>query len=144
MPRRPRSALDGYRFFHAYCRGVDGALIFRDDVDRVDWVSLLVRTVEHFRWQLWTYCLMSNHLHIVVETNLDGLSRGMHRLNGTYAQRFNRRHKRRGHLFQERFSVRAIGSEEQLLVTCRYVLDNPVRAGLCDEAREWPWSAAAW
>jgi REP element-mobilizing transposase RayT len=144
MPRSPRCTLDDYRFFHAYCRGVDGALLFRDDVDRVNWVSLLARTVDHFRWQLWTYCLMTNHLHLVVETNLDGLSRGMHRLNGTYAQRFNRRHERTGHLFQNRFSVRAIDSERQLLATCAYVLDNPVRAGVCDGAREWPWSGAAW
>ena len=143
MPRTPRSVLGEYRFFHAYCRGVDGVSIFHDDADRLDWISLLVRTGERFRWRLWTYCLMTNHFHLVLETELEELSRGMHRLNGTYAQRFNRRHRRTGHLFQDRFAVRAITNERRLVATCAYVLDNPVRAGLCSSADDWPWSAAA-
>jgi REP-associated tyrosine transposase len=144
VSRSPRRNLAEYRFFHAYCRGVDGTEIFRDDTDRLNWVSVLARTVDRFHWQLWTYCLMTNHFHVVVEAQLDALSSGMHRLNGTYAQRFNRRHKRTGHLFQDRYAVRAIDNERRLVATCAYVLDNPVRAGLCDGADDWPWSAAAW
>ena len=67
----------------------------------------------------------------------------MHRLNGLYAQRFNRRHDRTGHLFQGRFGLRAIDDETLLLDTCEYVLQNPVRAGLCEAAEAWPWSAIA-
>ena len=141
VSRAPRSTLDEYRFFHAYCRGVDGMPIVRDDKDRLNWVSLLTRTSEQFRWRLWTYCLLTNHFHLVVEAALDDLSGGMHRLNGMYAQRFNRRHKRTGHLFSDRFGVRAIDNEKQLIGTCNYVRANPVRAGLCDEPEGWPWSA---
>jgi putative transposase len=141
MARGPRSNFDENRFFHVYGRGVDGTAIFRDDSDRLLWVSMLARTVDRFHWKLWTYCLMTNHFHLAVEAALDDLSRGMHRLNGVYAQRFNRRHKRTGHLFQGRFGLRAIEDETRLISTCEYIRNNPIRAGLCDCADDWPWSA---
>jgi REP element-mobilizing transposase RayT len=142
VARPARSIYQGHRFFHAYSRGVDRMAISRDDGDRKTWVSLLARTTERFGWKVWTYCLMPNHFHLVVEAELDDLSDGMHWLNGVYAQRFNRRHKRTGHVFQGRFNVRVIADEARMLPTCEYVLDNPVRAGLCDCAEEWPWSGA--
>ena len=117
--------------------------ITRDDADRVAWLSILDRTVHRFDLGLRAYCLMPNHFHLVFEADLDDLSRGMHRLNGLYAQRFNRRHDRTGHLFQGRFGLRAIDDETLLLDTCEYVLQNPVRAGLCEAAEAWPWSAIA-
>jgi putative transposase len=143
MPRAPRSNLADYRFFHAYGRGVDRVAICRDDADRYAWVSMLERTIDRFGWDFKTYCLMPNHFHVVVEAALHDLSRGMHQLNGIYAQRFNRRHDRTGHLFQARFGVRVIEEEDYLLEVCAYVLENPVRAGLCASADEWPWSASA-
>jgi putative transposase len=141
MARAPRSYLADYRFFHAYARGVDRMAISRDDFDRAAWVALLERAVRRFELTIHTYCLMPNHFHLVVESELNDLSRGMHHLNGVYAQRFNRRHERSGHLFQERFGVRAIGDEAYLYGACAYVLDNPVRAGLCESPDDWPWSA---
>ena len=141
MPRGPRSNLADYAFFHAYARGVDRMAISRDDADRVAWVALLERAVDRFELTIHTYCLMPNHFHLVVESELNDLSSGMHHLNGIYAQRFNRRHERSGHLFQERFGVRAIDDETYLYGACAYVLDNPVRAGLCESADDWPWSA---
>ena len=67
----------------------------------------------------------------------------MRRLNGSYARRFNKRRGRRGHLFDERFSSYALRDERHLAAAVEYVLQNPVRAGLCAEPREWQWSAAA-
>jgi len=87
------------------------------------------------------YCLMPNHFHLVLEGKLDNVSAGMHQLNGLYATRFNRRHERTGHLFQGRFGLRVIEDESYLEDACRYVLENPVRAGLCERAEDWPWSA---
>jgi REP element-mobilizing transposase RayT len=141
MPRGPRSNLAEYRFFHAYARGVDRMAISRDDADRTAWVALLARTVRRFALTFHAYCLMPNHFHLVVESELDDLSRGMHHLNGLYAQRFNRRHERSGHLFQGRFGIRVIESEEYLHGACAYVVENPVRAGLCELPADWPWSA---
>ena len=67
----------------------------------------------------------------------------MRRLNGTYARRFNARHERRGHLFEGRFSAWVVRDEEHLEATLRYVLDNPRRAGLCEDGNDWPWLWAA-
>jgi REP element-mobilizing transposase RayT len=85
---------------------------------------------------------MPNHYHLVVATLRSNLSDGLHRLNGVYAQRFNQRHKRTGHLFGDRFSSHVVDSEDHLAAACEYVLENPVRARLCERADEWPWSAS--
>jgi REP element-mobilizing transposase RayT len=102
-----------------------------DDTDRRRWLQLLARTASRFRWRIHVYCLLDNHFHLVVEGTLEDVSLGMHRLGGVYAQRFNERHDRVGHLYQERFHAKVIRDEEHLEDACTYVLANPVRAGLC-------------
>jgi hypothetical protein len=84
---------------------------------------------------------MSNHYHLVVETPEQNLSRGIHWLNQCYAQHFNRRHDRVGHLFQGRFKGILVERESHLLELMRYVVLNPVRAGLVDSASDYPWSS---
>ncbi len=86
---------------------------------------------------------MGNHYHVVVETTRLRLSRGMQRLNGRYAEAFNKKYERTGHLFGGRFTVRLIEDERRLARVCGYVLANPVRAGLCESPADWwPWSAS--
>jgi putative transposase len=86
---------------------------------------------------------MGNPYHLILRARRADLSAGMRRLNGVYAQRFNRRYGRRGHLFGDRFASWVIGSEEHLTAAVGYVLLNPVRAGLCGRAEDWPWSGVA-
>lgn len=139
VPRRPRSELeDG--FFHITARAVEGDVLFRDDVDRVDFIEQLARTARAFLWGCHAYCLMTTHYHLLLETSRESLSQGMHRLNGLYAQGFNARHARRGHVFEGRFQAYVIDSEAHFAAAVEYVLNNPVRAGLCASAGEWPWS----
>jgi putative transposase len=139
MARQPRSELpDG--FFHVTARGVAGGDLFRDDVDRALFVELLARAGITFRWACHAYCLMTTHYHLLIESSRPALSHGMHRLNGLYAQNFNARHGRRGHLFEERFSAYVIEGDAYLENACYYVLHNPVRAGLCESAEDWPWN----
>lgn len=139
MPRRPRRNLpSGY--FHITSRGVAGEAIFRDDLDRRRFVLLLEQTSALWSWRLITWCLMGTHYHLVVESKREQMSRAVHRLNGLHAQAFNRRHLRRGHLFEGRFSSWVIEDEEHLAATIAYVLENPLRAGLCTDSREWLWS----
>ncbi len=114
--------------------------IFRDDFDRAAFRELLIRAGERFALRFDAWCLMTTHFHIVAAATQPALSRAMHRLNGLYAQRFNRRYERSGHLFENRFSARVLDSEKHWENACRYVLDNPVDAGLCASAGEWPWS----
>jgi putative transposase len=142
MPRRPRRDLpDG--IFHVTSRGVARALIFRDSFDYVALRAQLREVIRKFGWNVYAYCLMPNHYHLVLETDRQHLSAGMHRLNGLYAQRFNRRHGRVGHVFQNRFTAFLVESDEHLFAAIAYVADNPVRAGLCEEAADWPWGGTA-
>jgi putative transposase len=129
---------DGY--FHVVSRAVFGAEVFRDNLDRSRFLSLLEDSEKRVRWRCLAYCLMTTHYHLVVEARTRQLSVGMQLLNGRYALGFNRRHKRYGALFAERYSLRVVESEEYLFEACAYVVLNPVKARLCDQADEWPWS----
>ncbi|MBD0347962.1 MAG: transposase [Thermoleophilia bacterium] len=143
MPRLPRrELLPQHGFFHITARGVAEEAIFRDDADRVVFLALLGGTVGRFHWRSHSFCLMSTHYHLVIEAQRALLSAGLHRLNGIYAQHFNRRHGRRGHLFADRFAAWLIESEEHLYAACRYLLLNPVRAGLCHDPAAYLWSGS--
>ncbi len=124
-------------------RGAGGAHIFVVDLDRVDFLALLEATRRHCGWNIHAHCLMGTHYHLVVESTRTQLSAGMQRLNGVYALRFNRRHARKGHLFAERFSSYALRDERHLEAAIDYILQNPVKAGVCTDTRDWPWAAAA-
>jgi putative transposase len=141
VPRLLRTTLpDGY--FHAYSRAVYGARLYADEQDSRLFMKMLLATARRRTWELHAVCLMGTHYHLVLRTTVACLSAGMHWLNGVYAQRFNRRHGRYGHLFAARYDARTIETEEYLERACEYVLLNPVRAGLCKDAAEWPWSGS--
>jgi len=127
--------------YHVYARGNRRQEIARDDADRLLLLAVAENVVAQFGWYCHAYCLMTNHYHFLFETPAPDLSQGMQRLNGIYAQLFNRRHGLDGHLFQGRFGGRLIESNWHLIELSRYVVLNPVRAGICDEAGDWPWSS---
>jgi len=97
--------------------------------------------VERYRWVVHAYCLMSNHYHLLIETPQANLSAGMRQVNGVYTQRFNRRYKREGYLFQGRYKACLVEKEAYLLELSRYIVLNPVRAGMVGRLEEWPWSS---
>ena len=139
VPRVLRTSLpDGY--FHVISRGVDGCSIFRDDDDRRKFLALVRTCVETYGWTIHALCLMTTHYHLVLHSTRRDLSRGLQRLNGCYGQGFNERHGRFGHLFADRFTSRSIEAERYLAEACRYVVENPVRAGLCATVEDWPWA----
>jgi REP element-mobilizing transposase RayT len=139
VPRRARADLPS-GIYHVTNRGIDDAAIYLDDIDRKTFLTLLGRVVGRHDWTCHAFCLMTTHYHLIVETDHSRLSQGMRRLNGGYAQSFNERHDRRGHLFGSRYSVYVIDREGHFEKSCLYVLENPVRAGLCEVPSEWPWS----
>jgi REP element-mobilizing transposase RayT len=139
MARLPRYVFsDG--FFHVTARGAGKIRIYRDEHDFQTFLGLLATIVRKHDWRLHAHCLMTNHYHLVIEATVAQLSAGFQRLNGRYAQGFNGRHGRWGHLFGERFWTGAIEDEEELVAVCRYVVENPVRAGLCSHPADWPWT----
>ena len=103
-------------------------------------MAILGRVVATHEWRCHAFCLMTTHYHLIVETERSKLSRGMQVLNGRYAQLFNQRHDRDGHLFRARYAVYVIEDEVGLEASCLYVLENPVRAGLCEKPSDWHWS----
>ncbi len=126
--------------WHVTSRGNERREIFRDDEDRERFLTILGRVVQTFRWRVHAYVLMGNHYHLLIETPEPTLSRGMRHLNGVYTQRFNRRHGRVGHLLQGRFKAILVEKEAHLLELARYVVLNPVRAGMTTTAGQWRWS----
>jgi REP element-mobilizing transposase RayT len=129
----------GGAVWHVTCRGNEKREIFRDGVDRRNLLELFGRVVGILRWRIHAYVLMGNHYHLLLETPEPNLSRGMRQLNGIYTQRFNRRHERAGHLFEGRFKSILVEKEAHLLELIRYVVLNPVRAGIVPgpEPRDW-------
>ena len=127
--------------YHLYARGNALQAIFLNDRDRIRWSSLLGDVCKRYNWVCYSYCQMTNHYHLMVETPDGNLSTGMRHLNGVYSQYFNHRHKRVGHLYQGRYSSPLIEKEAYLLELCRYIVLNPVRAQMVESAIEWPWSS---
>jgi putative transposase len=141
MSRRPRSELPG-GLAHVTCRTIRRTPLFHSERDARGYLVLLDHvTRDAADWSVLAYCLMPNHVHLVVDASVDQLSVAMHRANGLYAQRFNREHGYRGHLFQGRFHAKPILEEGHLPGSIRYVLLNPVRAGLCARPEHWRWSS---
>ena len=140
MARQLRIEYPG-ALYHITSRGNAKQSIFRDEEDRLLFLRLLGKTVKEHEWKCYSYCLMSNHFHLLIETPLGNLSRGMHQLNGTYTQKYNERHNQVGHLLQGRFHSVIVDKEEYLLAVCRYIVLNPVRAGIVDNPGQYRWSS---
>jgi putative transposase len=138
---RPLRILGAGLVYHVTARGTGRMAIFLDDRDRRRFLHQLARCVELDTLLVHAYCLMLNHYHLVTTTVHPNLSRAIHRLNGRYAQWWNVRHGRVGHVFQGRFGAQVVGDDVYFLNACRYVVLNPVRAGLTRTAPEWPWSS---
>ena len=117
-----------------YERNSTVADLLADD-DRHLFVAILGDVVERFKWECRAYCLMTNHYHLALRTPEANIGAGMHRLNGLYAQAFNRRHGFKGHLFEERYWSGLIETDEHVFNLMRYVVLNPVRAGMCGHCR---------
>ena len=140
MPRKPRLEEPG-AFHHAFPRGNSGQLVFYDDADRQVFLVILAGVVVAYDWRLHAYCLMGNHVHLVVQTIAANLGKGMQRLLSTYVLFFNRRHSRSGHLFSTTFKSEGIKDDAQLATAIAYVAANPVRAMLCAQESSWRWSS---
>jgi REP-associated tyrosine transposase len=127
--------------YHVFSRGAVQLPVYRDSSDRRIFLDLLAATVERSGWLCHSYCLMGNHYHLVVETPQPTLATGMHRLNHAYARWFNQRTGRSGHAFDARYGSILVESEAHELELMRYVVANPVLAGICRHPELWPWSS---
>jgi len=127
--------------YHLTARGNRRDDIFLSDDDRLRFLDLLGQEIEQQCWICYAYCLMDNHYHLLVETPEANLAKGMRRLNGRYTQSFNRKHKRIGHVFQGRYKSILVEKDAYLLELSRYIVLNPVRAGMVDTPEHFKWSS---
>jgi putative transposase len=138
--RPPREEVEG-GIHHVFPRGNGRGRIFLDDVDRHRYLRLLGETVARQQWYALAYCLMDNHVHLLLETPRPNLGQGMQRLHGRYAQRFNHRHSHVGHVFQGRYGCVRVVSDAQMWSVTAYIAANPVQAGRARRPDEWRWSS---
>ena len=142
MPRRRRLILPGFPH-HVTHRGNRRTNIFREQTDYQFYLGKLSDYLEKFQIRLYSYCLMTNHIHLIpVPNSRTALSRCLHDLHGLYADYFNRKYGLCGHLWQGRF-YSCVLDDSHLWNAVRYVERNPVRSGLVDRAELYRWSSAA-
>ena len=145
MPRGPRLDAPG-TLHHVMIRGIEQGNIFRDDTDRTEFLNRMGRLAKASGTGIYAFALMSNHVHLLVKSGSDGLPTFMRRLLSGYAQYFNRRHKRVGHLFQNRYKSIICEEEAYFDKLVAYIHLNPLRAGIVQTLQQlsvYPWSGHA-
>ncbi len=139
MARMPRT-ISSTDLYHLMTRGVARCIIFEDDADREMLLGLLHDDARDATVQIYAWCLLDNHYHLLVRGDMEDISTMMLKVNSRYARYFNTRHGRVGHLFQDRFGSEPVETEDYLLTVVRYIHQNPIKAELCDSC-DYPWSS---
>lgn len=142
MPRQARLDVPG-ALHHIMVRGIDKSSIFRDDQDKTRFLERLGQTVIEGKCTIYAWVLMDNHVHILFKSGKDGISAVMRKLLTWYAQYFNRRHRRTGHLFENRYKSILCDEDNYLLSLIRYIHLNPIRADIVttiEQLDRYPWS----
>lgn len=142
MPRQARLDVPG-ALHHIMVRGIDKSKIFKDDNDKTRFLERLGQTVEEGECSVYAWTLMDNHVHLLFKSGKHGISTVMRKLLTWYAQYFNRRHRRTGHLFENRYKSILCDEDNYLLALIRYIHLNPVRAKVVETIEQldrYPWS----
>jgi REP element-mobilizing transposase RayT len=125
--------------YHVNGKAVHGMKLFADDSDRALFIRLLAKQARKSGWCVLAYSLMTTHFHLLFRLDQPGLSSGFQRLNSIYARLYNKRHGRRGALWQRRYFDSIIETNSHLYEAIRYIALNAPRAHVCDAADDWPW-----
>ncbi len=140
MPRIARLKTES-GYYHIMKRGNERRNIFTEDDDRRHYLSLLSRQVQKGNIEVLAYCLMDNHVHLLLKDPEEGLIAAMRSIGTAYAVYFNEKYCRSGHLFQNRYKSEPIDDESYLFAALRYIHQNPVKAGMCQSAAAYQWSS---
>jgi len=141
MPRTARVTLDNV-YYHIITRGNQKQKVFEDASDYQRYLSLVARYKKKFCFKLFCFCLMPNHVHLIIEVdNHERLQKIMRGLNLSYTLYFNFKYKKVGHLWQDRFKSRIIEKDTYFLKCIDYIEANPIRANLVKNIYEYPWNS---
>jgi len=138
MPRQPRLLIENV-CYHVICRGNQRQAVFLTDDDHSKYIMLLRHYKRKHRARLYAFCLMTNHVHLIVDCLK--LTKLMHGINLSYAKYFNKKHNKVGHLWQDRFKSLVITKDKYLLDCLQYIEYNPVRARIVDNPANFQWSS---
>ena len=140
MPRLPRNYIKT-PFFHIITQGINKSYIFEKPEDIKYYIKIMYSLSKEQKIKIVGYCIMSNHAHMLIQTeNLQELSKYMQRLNTKYGKYYNKKYTRVGYVFRDRYKAEGIYNERYLYNCLKYIYDNPVKAGMCEKAEEYPYS----
>lgn len=140
MPRHAREKSD-IGIFHIILRGINKQTIFEDDEDRERFIETVERFKAVSKYEIYAYCLMSNHVHLLLKENKEPISAAIKRISASYVYWYNSKYGRCGHLFQERYKSEVIEDDAYLLTALRYIHQNPVKAGIARDSQDYKWSS---
>ena len=140
MPRFPRNYLKT-SFFHVMSQGINKNFIFEDSIDIKFYIKNMYEIKDKYNVKIIAYCIMNNHVHMLLETaGVENSSKYMHCLNTRFGQYYNKKYKRVGYVFRDRYKAEGIYSEKQLYNCIKYIYDNPVKAEICKKPEEYKFS----
>ncbi len=140
MPRYARIK-SGSQVYHIMLRGINRMPIFLDDNDRNRLLETIYRMKKEGEYEILAYCLMGNHVHLIMKEGKDTIEKSLKRIGVSYAYYFNKKYHRVGHVFQDRFRSEAIEDDSYLIAAARYIHNNPVQAGIVETVVDYPWSS---
>ncbi len=140
MSRYPRSYIKTI-YFHVITQGINKNYIFEREEDIKYYIKIMYNLIEKQKVEIVAYCIMNNHAHMLIKAEeIKELSKYMQRLNTKYAIYYNKKYEKVGYVFRDRYKSEGIYSEEQLYSCINYIYNNPVKAGMCNKAEEYPYS----
>lgn len=140
MPRHAREK-SGTGIYHIMIRGANKQELFHDDEDRLRFLWIFNKVKARSEIKIYGWCLMNNHIHLLLQVGNENLSTTMKRLGVSFVWYYNQKYRTTGHLFQDRFRSENIETDKSLLTVIRYIHQNPVNAGLVKRSEEWKWSS---
>jgi len=140
MPRQERKRSES-GYYHVMLRGNAKENIFRDEQDKLRFLETLHTKKQRESFYLHAFCLMDNHVHLMISEGTENLSKIMTRINISYVYYFNQKYKRVGHLFQDRFKSENVEQDQYLLALARYIHQNPLKAGMVKKVSDYKWSS---
>ena len=138
MPRKARQR-SRTGIYHVMLRGADGRIIFADDDDHIRFIQTLKNAKEKAPFYLYAYCLMGNHVHLLLREDTVPVGDVIRRVGSSYVYYYNWKYELHGHLFQDRFRSESVEDDAYFLDVLRYIWQNPIKAGLCADPMNYPW-----
>lgn len=140
MPRRAREK-SSTGIYHVMFRGINGQIIFQENEDYEKFIQVIREYKEVCGYKIYAYCLMSNHVHLLIEEGKEDFAIVFRRIGAKYVYWYNLKYIRSGHLFQDRYKSEAVENDSYFLTVIRYIHQNPMKAGITSDINKYPWNS---